>query len=233
MKAILFDFADTLATGHPCWELPQVVACREQGLTVSPTEVKAAIWRVWRDREGCAHREASRDEASYSVWIGAIEAAILRELGLADGVEAAARRVMELQADPASYRVFHDVAPALAQLRAQGVRLAIVSNNGWWLPDLVAGLGLAEFFDAVITSARVGYRKPRPEIFAFALEAVGVAPSDALFVGDDYENDVRGAQAAGLGAVRVNRHGGVDHDPAAISNLEDLASRTDWLNPPP
>lgn len=230
MKAILFDFADTLATGHPCWEWPQIVACREQGLTVSPSEVKAAIRRIWRDREGCAHPEASRDEASYTCWISAIEAAILRELGLADGIEAAVRRVIELQSDPASYVIFPEVPHALAHLQAKGLRLGIVSNNGWWLPDLVKQLGLAAFFDAVVTSARVGYRKPRSEIFVHALEAIGATTEEALFVGDDYENDVLGAQAAGLRAVHLDRRDDVDGDDDAISDLRELASRTDWLH---
>lgn len=227
MKAVLFDFADTVATGRPCWEWPQIVACRERGLSVSPADVKAAIWRIWKDREGCAHVEASHDEVSYTAWIGAIETAILRDLGLTGDLAAAARRVMELQADPASYQVFPDVPEAIDQLRARGLRLGIVSNNGWWLPDLVAGLGLAEFFDTIITSARVGYRKPRPEIFAAALEAIGVPSGEALFVGDDYENDILGARAAGLGAALIDRFGRSGGNSTTLTDLRELVSRTD------
>ncbi|MBI2939865.1 MAG: HAD-IIIA family hydrolase [Chloroflexi bacterium] len=220
MKAVLFDFADTLATGVPCWEWPQIAACREQGLAVSPEAVKAAIRRIWGPIEGCAHPEASGDEAGYARWIGAIEAAILRELGLGAGADVGARRVMALQADPTSYRLFPEVPAVLAALRGAGLRLAIVSNNHWRLPELVAGLGIGPWFDAIVSSARVGYRKPRPEIFVAALDRLGVAPDEAASVGDDRVNDVEGAERVGLAAILLDRRRAANCQ--AIHDLREL-----------
>jgi putative hydrolase of the HAD superfamily len=54
--------------------------------------------------------------------------------------------------DPADWRVYPDVFPALDGLRAAGHRLAILSNHVPELPDLVAALGFDGFFEAVFTA---------------------------------------------------------------------------------
>ncbi|MGH2459467.1 MAG: HAD-IA family hydrolase [Chloroflexota bacterium] len=64
---------------------------------------------------------------------------------------------------------------------------------------------LADGFDLILTSARVGYRKPRPEIFRFALELAGVEPGRALYVGDDPVCDRDGARAVGMPCLLVDR----------------------------
>ena len=57
---------------------------------------------------------------------------------------------------------------------------------------------MASFFDVVLISEAEGVRKPDRAIFARALERCGVAPADAIFVGDHPEVDVAGARAAGM-----------------------------------
>lgn len=203
---VFFDFAGTLVEGVPCWEHPQIVACAECGVTVTPAQVKAAIWKVWGPLEGCAHVEASRDEVTYSRWIGGIERQILAGLGLSESaLDRAAQRVMELQIAPGSYRVYPDAWPALEALRRRGLRLGIVSNFAWRLSDLVDGLGVAGHFELILTSARVGYRKPRPEIFEHALAMAGVTPDRALYVGDDPACDEAGARAVGMHSLLIDR----------------------------
>lgn len=88
-------------------------------------------------------------------------------------------------------------------------RLAVVSNFDY-TPTAVGMLdvaGVTELFDVIVVSDAVGWRKPRPEIFDAALEHLGVAPADALFVGDRADIDVVGAQAMGMPVAWVNRTG--------------------------
>src|SRR5579884_1519539 len=90
---VFFDFAGTLVEGVPNWEYPQIVACAECGVSVTPARVKAAIWKVWGPIEGCTHVEASASEDAYLEWIGAIERDILRGLAVPDDrLDRAARR---------------------------------------------------------------------------------------------------------------------------------------------
>ena len=92
-------------------------------------------------------------------------------------------------------------AEALDRLRAAGLRLAVVSNSDGRVEEALVAAGIRERFDLVLDSALLGVEKPDPAIFRAALTALGVDPSEALYVGDLYEVDVLGARAAGIEAV--------------------------------
>ncbi len=94
-----------------------------------------------------------------------------------------------------------DTRTALTRLRAAGLRLGVVSNSDGRVEAALEAAGLREYFDVVLDSALVGVEKPDPAIFHAALEALGVRPDEALYVGDLYEVDVVGARAAGMEAV--------------------------------
>jgi putative hydrolase of the HAD superfamily len=99
--------------------------------------------------------------------------------------------------------VAEGVAESLERLRRAGLRLGVVSNSDGRVEEALEAAGLRGYFDVVIDSGRVGLEKPDPRIFYAALDALGVAPSEALYVGDLYEVDVAGANAAGIEAVLV------------------------------
>jgi putative hydrolase of the HAD superfamily len=90
---------------------------------------------------------------------------------------------------------------ALDRLRAAGLRLGVVSNSDGRVEEALEAAGLRDRFDVVLDSALVGVEKPDPAIFRAALAALGVAPAEALYVGDLYEVDVVGARAAGMQAA--------------------------------
>jgi putative hydrolase of the HAD superfamily len=90
---------------------------------------------------------------------------------------------------------------ALDRLRLAGLRLGVVSNSDGRVEEALVAAGLRDRFDVVLDSALVGVEKPDPAIFRAALGALGVAPGEALYVGDLYDVDVVGARAAGIEAV--------------------------------
>ncbi len=94
---------------------------------------------------------------------------------------------------------------ALQKLRDAGLRLGVVSNSDGRVEQALQAAGLRNYFDVVIDSALVGVEKPDPRIFNAALDALGVAPDEALYVGDLYEIDVVGARAAGMEAVLLGQ----------------------------
>jgi HAD superfamily hydrolase (TIGR01509 family) len=89
----------------------------------------------------------------------------------------------------------------LDDLRAAGLKLAVVSNADGRVASYLEAAGLADAFEFIIDSGVVGIEKPDPRIFHMACEKLGVAPSDAVYVGDTYEVDVLGARAAGMEAI--------------------------------
>lgn len=100
--------------------------------------------------------------------------------------------------------------------KAAGIRLAVVSNFDTRLRPLLQELGVARWFDAIVVSAEEGVEKPDPRIFETACRRLGVEPSRCLMVGDSSSDDVEGARAAGLEAIRF----GVD-----ATGFEELRHR--------
>ena len=94
-------------------------------------------------------------------------------------------------------------APEVFQrLRERSLKIGLICNTGRGpghaLRELMQREGVLDYFDATIFSDEVGYGKPDPRIFLTAAERLGLEPSDILHVGDNIENDVRGAQRAGM-----------------------------------
>ncbi len=107
--------------------------------------------------------------------------------------------------DPA--RVLGSTTHALLEtLRSRGLKLGVVSNAfdpGWLLHRDLEQMGIAERIDFAVFSSEVGKRKPHPEIFQRALDALDVRAAEALFVGDRLYEDVRGANEVGMTSVQA------------------------------
>jgi putative hydrolase of the HAD superfamily len=94
---------------------------------------------------------------------------------------------------------------ALDRLRAADIRLGLVSDAGADDVESWPRSPLAARFDVAVFSFAIGVRKPDPRPYQRALQALDVAPSDAIFVGDGGSDEHRGARALGLRTVLVTR----------------------------
>lgn len=92
-------------------------------------------------------------------------------------------------------------------LREKGYRLSLVSNfdHAPTVRELLGKLGIADFFENVVISEEVGWRKPHRKIFEFALANLDESPSDVVFIGDDPEADIMGSSDCGIDSVWVKR----------------------------
>ncbi|WP_335970284.1 MULTISPECIES: HAD-IA family hydrolase [Streptomycetaceae] len=91
----------------------------------------------------------------------------------------------------------------LAAVRARGVPVVLVSNATTRLESYLAAAGVADAFDAVLNTARLGAAKPDPRVFAAAADLAGADPRRCLFV-DDTAGHVAAAEAAGMRGVRYD-----------------------------
>ncbi|MGH9043484.1 MAG: HAD family hydrolase [Acidimicrobiales bacterium] len=118
--------------------------------------------------------------------------------------------------------VLHDdVVPFLVELRARGLKSAILSNCAHSTRDLLVAHGLVPLVDAVILSCEIRSSKPSPGAFLTAVNRLGVEPGSALFV-DDQAANCEAASALGMMAVRIAR--GQAAGPGAIASLSELGS---------
>jgi putative hydrolase of the HAD superfamily len=126
-------------------------------------------------------------------------------------------------------RLDPDALQILSWLGVRGIKRAICSNAPF-PPEMmrrqVETNGLAELADAVVFSSAIGKRKPAAEMYFAALDAIGVEPERALFVGDRVREDYDGPRAIGMRAVIFTAHSEVQ--PAdgipTISSLTEVAN---------
>ncbi len=104
-----------------------------------------------------------------------------------------------------AWRLLPDSCRALQELQHRGFRLGIISNYDSRLFDVLADLGIDRYFEQIVLSWRVGAAKPDPAIFQRAAAAMRLETARCLHVGDSPEEDIVGAQRAGMTAVLFDR----------------------------
>ncbi|MCS7311395.1 MAG: HAD-IA family hydrolase [Acidobacteria bacterium] len=140
-----------------------------------------------------------------------------------DPFEAYFAALYETFATPAVWRLDPAALEVLKTLRQKGLRVGVISNFDSRLPVLLERLGLTPWLDVIVYSSAVGAAKPEVGIFLEACRQAGVAPAEALHVGDDPELDYWGARRAGLHARwRVHDDTPPISDIPAADRLRDL-----------
>lgn len=85
----------------------------------------------------------------------------------------------------------------VGELRAAGIRTAILTNGTDTIPAEVADMGIGEHFEAIFNSAEIGWMKPDVRAFQHVLDALGLAPAEVFFT-DDSPSKLVGAQKLGM-----------------------------------
>jgi len=210
-RAVLLDAGGVLLLPNP-WAVASVL--RAAGGSIEIGEVRRVHYAA------TAAMDAARDydwRHYHRVFV--------RHAGVPDSCfEDAMAAINDLYVAPAAtlWNVVPDgVVEQLAELAATGVAIAVVSNADGTVESVLRRCGLP--FDIVIDSTIVGYAKPKPEIFGFALDKLDVAPADAVHVGDTGWADVDGAQAAGVRPLHLDPFGDCPYPVGDHEHVRSLA----------
>jgi putative hydrolase of the HAD superfamily len=225
--AVFFDVGNTLlhpypSVGHVCEEV-----LRASGHIHSVDEIEGLLPLVdeyYEDRYRSDDTFWTCDERAADVWHG-MYTLLCRRLGIPQQeADRLARGVYDAFGDACRWRAYADVAPEFARLWAGGVKVGIISNWDSRLERILAGLGLGDLIDVVVSSAAVGLHKPDPRIFEIASSMLVVTPQRCAHVGDHYYADVLGAKAVGMTPVLIDRHGAGLSAPgvACVNTLAEL-----------
>jgi HAD superfamily hydrolase (TIGR01549 family) len=192
LRAVLFDVDFTIARPGP--ELGPEGYERlgaRFGLELDPSRYREAREKAI---EGIRrHPELEHDE---EIWVAFTERIIRNMGGNSDAAHECAVAMTKAWEHAEHFELYEDAPPVLEELRAQGLKLGLVSNTGRNLDEFIAHHRLD--VDAALGSGAFGRTKPHPTIFRAVLERLGVEPADAAMVGDSPEDDVDGARAAGI-----------------------------------
>lgn len=136
--------------------------------------------------------------------------------------------------------VFPDVPPMLETLVARGIKIGIVTNASQPMrmrdAELTAHQLIDYFPDCRLSAADVGYLKPHQRIFKAALDLMGTAPDETVFIGDNPIADIGGAQSSGMRAIlRLkpghNSYRGLAVPDGSLYSLDELPSILDEWHP--
>jgi putative hydrolase of the HAD superfamily len=103
---------------------------------------------------------------------------------------------------PDEFTLYDDTIEMLDFYKQRGFTNIILSNHIPELGDIASELGLMKYIDHCISSANVGYEKPNPKIYRYALDKLN-SPKEVWMIGDSFIADVKGAEAAGINGVLV------------------------------
>lgn len=139
------------------------------------------------------------------------------------------------------YRAFHRIEnrcnwpdPAakqtLRELVDDNVPVAVVSQADGTIAQMLrtaqmcqVGEGPGVPVDTIVDSQVVGFNKPDPQLFQYALDQIGAQPAQAVHVGDTVRADVRGAQAAGITAIHYDPFDNCDDEPGDHAHIRTLS----------
>ncbi|WP_435020990.1 HAD-IA family hydrolase [Tundrisphaera sp. TA3] len=223
VEGIIFDAVGTLIEPVPSVSQAYAAAALRQGVVVELDEVKRRFRLHFRnDEEDEQIGPMATDERIERRRWRRIVANVLPDL---PDLDRGFDELWEHFGDPKAWRCFPDVGPTLAALREAGFPTRIASNFDGRLRGVAAGKpDLAGFVETVVISSEVGVRKPHPGFYLAACEGMGLAPNRVLCVGDDLENDVRGAERAGLRGILVDREGRRPVGLDAVSDLREIVA---------
>ena len=229
IKAVFFDFYNTLVRFWPPLDQIQHASCLEFGFNIEPKAIGYgySVADVYFNRENELKPLATRSEDERLAFFAQYEQILLENAGLSVTLDLA-RQIWQVAISvPKDFVPFEDTLASLERLKQKGYHLGVLSNLRRDMDRLCQDLGMSPYLDFCLTSADVGAEKPDPAIFRAALERARVAPGEAVHVGDQPRSDLVGARGAGLHAVLLDRGGwqdGVDNCVriTGLSELEEL-----------
>ena len=226
VKALFFDFYNTLVRFWPPLDEIQQAACWELGLSADKKGIRAgyAVADEFMGEENAKVPLAQRTPEERDLFFAEYERLILKGAGLNVTMSLAAEVWQMALQVPKDFALFDDVIPALESLKDRGIILGVISNLHQDMSDLCKRLGLAPYLSLFVTSGEAGAEKPHAAIFLAALNQASVEPGEAVHVGDQYLVDVQGAKGVGITPVLLDREGTYRHvnDCRKIASLPEL-----------
>jgi putative hydrolase of the HAD superfamily len=199
--AVFFDVDFTLIYPGPTFQGEGYEQfCAQHGMVVDPSTFPHAV------------RAASSilDEEQQHVYNADIFVRYTRRIieemgGSGPRLDECAAQIYAAWAGCQHFFLYDDVAPALRELAARGLKIGLISNSHRCLASFQQHFELEGLITAAVSSSDHGYLKPHPSIFEAALKLAGVDASESVMIGDSLAHDIEGARRVGMRGILVHR----------------------------
>jgi len=232
IKAIFFDWFNTLARYKPPREELHSQALREFGIEVSPEKILPGVLTadMYFFGENANSPVEKRDRKERAEVYTRYQKIILSEAGVKADQKLLAKVANKVEQlfKGITFTLFDDVLSTLETLKEQRFTLGLLTNLAQDMNPLCHKLGLESYLDFVVTPQQVGADKPEPPIFLAALDRAKVEASQAVHVGDQYKLDVVGARGVGINPILIDRYD-LYPEVSDCSRIRDLTELAQYL----
>ena len=233
VKVIFFDLGETLVTQNIEDNMVTKNALREISPILPKRVSPERLFELYR--EGYKINETIRSrhhvEIPIQVWMRQLLERIIEDKPTDQLVRKAIKIIVKARA--ANAIAFDDAHSTLKKFSGRDVKLGIISNvsSHEVAMGILDNVKLTKYFVQIVTSARVGIRKPDPGIFRYALMQFRARPEEAVMVGDSEIHDIGGGYVAGLKTVLVDRRHRVENSLAdyRFNSLRDASRELESL----
>jgi len=232
-KVILFDLGETLVTQNIEDNMVTRNALREISPILPKRVSPERMFELYRESYKINETIRSRHhvEIPTQVWMRQLLERIIED----DPADQLVRKTIDIivKARAANGVAFDDAHSTIKKLSRRDVKLGIISNvsSHEVAMGILDKVKLTKYFDEIVTSARVGIRKPDPGIFRYALMQFRARPIEAVMVGDSEIHDIGGGYISGLKTVLVDRRHRVENSLAdyQFNSLRDASIELESL----
>ena len=225
IKGIIFDYGGTLGTHGDHWSHVIWDAYRKAGVIVDYDAFRDAYVYGERELARTLHILPHHDFHDLLLIKMQIELQYLAEGEFINPQEITpkAKEIAALCYQAASDCIAQ-AKPVLAALHGK-YPLVLVSNFYGNVQTVLKDFGIDIYFNKVIESAVVGFRKPDPRIFALGVEALGLKPEQVLVIGDSYRKDIVPAMSIGCRTILIKGRAWTPEEEAVLhpSTITDLS----------
>jgi HAD superfamily hydrolase (TIGR01549 family) len=210
IKAVYFDWFNTLATYDPTREQLYHDAFKEQSIEIPFKQVYRGVIDGDRRYFSLAARGMLKNKSPQETEeiLTLYPQAICKAAGIYVSAEVhlkVIRQVLKLYTG--RMVLFNDVIPLFEELKKRNYLLGIITNARASMIDVIYSLGLKPYLSGIITSEQAGVEKPDAQIFRAAYDQAGLKPEEMAYVGDTYKSDILGAIRAGSKGILLDRYG--------------------------
>jgi putative hydrolase of the HAD superfamily len=207
IKAVFFDAAGTLIKPARSVGESYAAIAAKHGKEVSSTNITERFRTCFDAAPRLAFPGATEDTvaALERDWWKSLVAQVFEPWSPFVRFEEYFAELFAYFASPNAWTLYPEVLETLTSLKERDLILDVISNFDSRLVRILDGLGAGAQFENIFVSSRIGYAKPDGRIFNAALSCHGLAPAQALHVGDSEINDLSGANKAGLKGILVER----------------------------
>lgn len=217
-EAVIFDLGMTLI--YPPMSKSFLERLGEFGGSAERSEIRDALSFVDRHFMNNYPGYINRDVKEFYTSYASMVFAYLRITDIP--VKAFSAAMMEKSPPRSEWRTFADAVPCLDKLREQKIPMGLLTNWDLGARHLLKDMNLDHYFDSIVVSAEIEFEKPSPEGFLKSLENLDMEPEKAIYVGDNFHDDVVGANSVGMKALLVERWGHHNYPKGDFDRISNL-----------